>query len=292
MTMASAGAEHRRRSSSSNPKEKFPELDRSQSGDYLTTYDDQDEGTTLSRTPSPARAHGNIRNERWQPRKDNHLVWGNGHLNVAGPRGHGHIRQKSLSDAFRTIRNRRASVSENAHEIAEALKAPISVRTIVCELLETDGLPELNDDLGPLPRLVLEFRLDQYLVEIYIECVPQTDYSDYHTIRLRLRLVPFFGIPCTLIPTSQDHNTRSKERYQISWSRRYSYDHAARAFSDWRSYTFLHSHREDPCISRPHHQRTLSAIYRSRLPLHIQHPLPDGNIPLVDTPHCRGYLSL
>lgn len=130
-TMGSASAEHRRRSSSSNPKERFPDFDRSQFGDYLATYDEKDEGATLSRTPSPAKANGSIRNERWQPPRDNHLVWGNGHLNVSGPREHGHARQKSLSDAFRTIRNRRASVSENAHEIAEALKAPISVRTIV-----------------------------------------------------------------------------------------------------------------------------------------------------------------
>ncbi len=130
--MVSASAEHRRRSSSSNPKEKFPDFNHSQSGDYLATYDEQGEGVTLSRTPSPAKANSNVRNERWQSRKDNHLVWGNGPLNVSGLRGHGHARQKSLSDAFRTIRNRRASVSENAHEIAEALKAPISVRTIVC----------------------------------------------------------------------------------------------------------------------------------------------------------------
>jgi solute carrier family 35, member E1 len=40
-------------------------------------------------------------------------------------------RQKSLSDAFRTIRTRRASVGANAHEIAEALKAPVSPKLIV-----------------------------------------------------------------------------------------------------------------------------------------------------------------
>lgn len=127
----SASAEHRRRSSSLNPKEKFPDFDRSHFGDYLATYDEKDEGATVSRTPSPAKANGSVRNERWQPRKDNHLIWGNGHINVSRPREYGHARQKSLSDAFRTIRNRRASVSENAHEIAEALKAPVSVRTIV-----------------------------------------------------------------------------------------------------------------------------------------------------------------
>jgi solute carrier family 35 protein E1 len=43
-----------------------------------------------------------------------------------------HGRQKSISEAIRTIRTRRASVSANAHEIADALKAPVSPRLIVC----------------------------------------------------------------------------------------------------------------------------------------------------------------
>lgn len=129
--MAFANPDHRRRSSSSHPREKFPDLDRTQFGDYLATYDEGDESTTFSRTPSPSKT-SNARNERLQARKDNHLSWGNGHLNVSGAREHGHSRQKSLSDAFRTIRSRKASVSENAHELADALKAPISVRTIVC----------------------------------------------------------------------------------------------------------------------------------------------------------------
>jgi hypothetical protein len=43
----------------------------------------------------------------------------------------GHERQKSLGDAIRTIKNRHGSVSQNAHEIADALKAPVSARLIV-----------------------------------------------------------------------------------------------------------------------------------------------------------------
>ena len=52
---------------------------------------------------------------------------------MAGPRQHD--RQKSISDAFRTIRTRKASVSDNAHEIAEALRAPVSVKIIVSKSL-------------------------------------------------------------------------------------------------------------------------------------------------------------
>jgi len=36
-----------------------------------------------------------------------------------------------LSDAFKVIKDRRGSVGENAAEIAEALKAPVSPRLVV-----------------------------------------------------------------------------------------------------------------------------------------------------------------
>lgn len=68
--------------------------------------------------------------DRWLPvpRRD-HNGWGarNGSANGSGR----HNRQKSLTDAFRTIRARNGSVSQNAHEIADALRAPVSPKLIV-----------------------------------------------------------------------------------------------------------------------------------------------------------------
>lgn len=68
--------------------------------------------------------------DRWQPRRDmsgKTLRWENG-----GAPSRGHRHQKSISEAFNTIRERRGSVSQNAHEIADALRAPISPKLIVC----------------------------------------------------------------------------------------------------------------------------------------------------------------
>jgi hypothetical protein len=68
--------------------------------------------------------------DRWLPvpRRD-HNGWAarNGSANGNGR----HNRQKSLTDAFRTIRARNGSVSQNAHEIADALRAPVSPKLIV-----------------------------------------------------------------------------------------------------------------------------------------------------------------
>jgi solute carrier family 35 protein E1 len=69
--------------------------------------------------------------DRWQPRRDSGVrgsAWGNGSTSTGG---RGHDRQKSLSDALRTIRGRGGSVSANVHEIGDALKAPVSPRLVV-----------------------------------------------------------------------------------------------------------------------------------------------------------------
>ena len=128
--MSSAKLE-RRRSSSSNPREKLPNLDAFETEEFFPKYDECENSRGGSvRTLSPAKTNGILSSERWQtPWKDSYLAWGDGHLNVAGPRQHG--RHRSISDALKNIRTRKASVSENAHEIAEALKAPISLKIIV-----------------------------------------------------------------------------------------------------------------------------------------------------------------
>ncbi|KAF1961221.1 ER to Golgi transport protein-like protein [Byssothecium circinans] len=98
--------------------------------DLLPTYEEEEEpfGVSSSRTPSPNRAAQTNGHPppsgRWQPRREQKR----GHANGSA---HTHGRQKSLSEAFRTIRTRKASVSQNAHEIADALKAPVSPKLVI-----------------------------------------------------------------------------------------------------------------------------------------------------------------
>lgn len=46
----------------------------------------------------------------------------------------GHRQRRSVSDALARFRNRQGSVTENAQELAEALKAPVSYKLIVSAL--------------------------------------------------------------------------------------------------------------------------------------------------------------
>ena len=81
---------------------------------------------------SPVRLNANSGPpaDRWQTRRESASrgsPW-NGQVSTGG-KGHG--RQKSLTDAFRTIRGRRGSISQNAHELGDALKAPVSPKLVV-----------------------------------------------------------------------------------------------------------------------------------------------------------------
>lgn len=76
--------------------------------------------------------------DRWQPRRDSlqarGVKWGQPGLTVPSRTngyGLGHGRQKSLTEALRNVRGRAGSVGQNAHEIADALKAPVSWQLIV-----------------------------------------------------------------------------------------------------------------------------------------------------------------
>ena len=96
---------------------------------------EEEYGLTSSRSGSPSHAPTQPANgsaipasDRWQPRRDSRLGSSYASSNASTTR---HGRQKSLSEAIRTIRTRKASVTQNAHELAEALKAPLSPRLIV-----------------------------------------------------------------------------------------------------------------------------------------------------------------
>ena len=87
--------------------------------DSIMTDDPSDRG--LSPVPSARDA------SHWTPRRTTGQARANGTPGYHERRG----RQKSLSEALRTIHNRRGSITDNAREIGEALKAPVSFKLIV-----------------------------------------------------------------------------------------------------------------------------------------------------------------
>ncbi|KAK5172573.1 uncharacterized protein LTR77_002693 [Saxophila tyrrhenica] len=93
---------------------------------------DEEAVEDISRGPSPKPLPNGLppglhSSERWPYKKQSAL-------NGAASRATGsalHGRQRSLSEAIQIVRTRKASISENAHEIADALKAPVSYKLVM-----------------------------------------------------------------------------------------------------------------------------------------------------------------
>lgn len=100
----------------SSPVDKFPP--------FIDEAPDRSVESGNARSAQPLR---NDPDDRWQPRKAGYVSWE--HVNGLGISKH--RSRKSISEAVSTIRTRNASMSANAHELAEALRALISYRLIV-----------------------------------------------------------------------------------------------------------------------------------------------------------------
>ena len=135
MPALSPSDSERRRSSSTNPpgkKYKFPDL-----SPNANAISDDEERDDIAPEPSPAPLMNGLpqglhSSERWPARRssraNNRSQWGTANGSVGMSR---HGRQRSLSEAIKIVRTRKASISENAHEIAESLKAPVSFTLVV-----------------------------------------------------------------------------------------------------------------------------------------------------------------
>src|SRR5205085_1991120 len=132
LRMATSMSTMERRSSSSAPRLPAFKFPGDSQQDHLATFYEEPSGRIppepSSLSTQTGSTNGAVTGDRWQPRKESYSMWSNS----SSPRSGGHHgQQKSLSDTLRKIKGRRASVSANAQELADALKAPISPELIV-----------------------------------------------------------------------------------------------------------------------------------------------------------------
>ncbi|KAJ9149905.1 Triose-phosphate transporter [Pleurostoma richardsiae] len=108
--------------------EKFPDFDAGLSGSHVR-----------SASPRKLNGYSNRRassTDRWLPRSNSQtrgVRWGLANQSAlpAHASGYGHGRQRSISNALNNIRGRAGSMSQNAHEIAGVLRAPVSPKLIM-----------------------------------------------------------------------------------------------------------------------------------------------------------------
>ena len=78
----------------------------------------------------------------------------------------GHRHRRSVSEALNKFRTRQGSVSENAHELAEALKAPVSYKLIVSNACRRSCL---SDCIGTVYNMVYDIGPHQHIFKVHTE---------------------------------------------------------------------------------------------------------------------------
>ncbi|KAK3074302.1 hypothetical protein LTR53_003350 [Teratosphaeriaceae sp. CCFEE 6253] len=148
MAPHATGPERRRSSSASAnphrnfkfpPAEKFPRFSQDHSvedfhEEALEDISEISSRIPRDRTPKPlgnGLPSGLHSSERWPGRRSSRGRDWSALTNGSAGGGGRHGRQKSLSEAIKTVRTRKMSISENAVEIADSLKAPVSMRLVV-----------------------------------------------------------------------------------------------------------------------------------------------------------------
>ena len=170
--------EPRRRSSSSvraNGTFRFPDYTQ----DRLDSETFEEEELDEISTPQPLAnglPPGLHSSARWPARKTSRKDGWSTWTGKTGGEGRGHGRQKSLGEAIQTVRTRKMSISENAHEIADSLKAPISLKLIVrttCShnikyrMFPTPLLIPSCQFKAPLRLLVFHLHSHKHLLQIH-----------------------------------------------------------------------------------------------------------------------------
>lgn len=164
--------------------DKFPEFEESP----MSTTDDPNSHLTTPTIRHPQEDY-------WQPRKNGHVAWD--HPNGVVPHS-SHRPRKSIGETIASLRTRNASVAVNAHELADALKAPVSYKLIVSrkplpilELLFLWGLTRYFPLCPPgyVYHLVHDLSSHQYLLEIDLKHSSTPHYSHRCPICLRSCMV-------------------------------------------------------------------------------------------------------
>lgn len=160
----------------SSPLDKFPPF-----VDHMSTGPHDPPPTQPSDARATLASHPN-NSDFWQPRKPGgHVLWDQ---SARLPK---HRPRKSISEAISTIRSRNASMTANAQEIAEALRAPISYKLIsLCliwymtsALTNTSSKSILNALPKPVTLTILQF------ASVPIWCLILTSLSDLFPVLKR-----------------------------------------------------------------------------------------------------------
>ncbi|KAJ6085958.1 hypothetical protein N7486_010239 [Penicillium sp. IBT 16267x] len=146
--------------------------------DEFPPYEETLDSAMGTGRPNPSPSVKYASNDLWEPRKSTFYSRDHSNASIRNPK---HRPRKSISEAITTIRARNGSMSANAHELAEALRAPVSYRLIgLCmiwyltsALTNTSSKSILNALPMPITLTIIQFAFVSFwcLLLVYLSTV-------------------------------------------------------------------------------------------------------------------------
>lgn len=177
---------------------------------------------------------GRADGERWQVRRGGGLR----------PQTYGHHvgrhgRQKSISEALQTVRDRKGSVSQSAQDIAQALKAPVSIKLVVCHIPYFQVKVIRTYNQASLWLLVRHLDSSQRILKGHLDCLSKTHDLDSRAVSLCLLMVHLLRRPGTSICTCATSTAHSPAWHQTSKQSHIRLHASPHSLSNRWSYTKL-----------------------------------------------------
>ena len=245
----------------SDAKERFPSLEISRSNE-------------IHKSPEE---YAPVNFSQWQPRQRQDF-------GRHGTNPFKHRTRKSVSEALGNFTARRGSVSANAQELAESLKAPVSWKLIVCESKDCQELQNLTP-LDAMYNLVHELCPDEHIHKIDIEHIPQTDHLDPNSICFRLGVVLDICLACHDLSWHAQNSPGAETRIAISFAGCIAYGAPTICISTSRPYPERNRDRENSRVLGSHDQGSFALIHRCRLSRVLPAPICSSNLLVSPASH-------
>lgn len=132
----------------------------------------------------------------------------------------------------------------------------------------------------------------EHIVQIYIECSSQTDYSHDRTVCICFNMVSIVGVSVGGLPLAEEQCSSSQEWHTLPVSRCYCNSLALGNFSIGWTHTQLNGYFSDTSITGSHHQGSLAPFYRFSISSVLSHSICQSHLFIscsVD-PRCHARL--
>ena len=190
--------------SMTSPIDKFPSFS-DESHDTIAEPEGPHSSSTVRYTP----------HDLWEPRKAGAFSREHGN---GSTRASKHRPRKSISEAISTIRTRNASVSANAQELAQALRAPVSYQLIVryANSPWSRKSGSLVRHLVALSYLVHDLSRHEHFIKIYFKCFTKAHYPHRRAVCFCVDMVFGVGISFHCDALAQEEYTGPQKWHPLS----------------------------------------------------------------------------